>query len=50
MNVGKAVDLICKEVPDLKYALDTDKLEETKLRVMWDDTLIEIEQMDLKIG
>lgn len=40
-KVGQMVDEICKQ-NNLAQVLDFEKVEETRLRVMWDDTLIEL--------
>lgn len=42
------VDSVCKE-NGLNQVLDNSRIEETKLRVQWDDTLVDIEEMSTKL-
>ena len=43
-SVGQMVDAICTETLGLTQVLDHSRVEDTKLRVRWDDTMVEVEE------
>ena len=42
MKVGRMVDQLCEQYK-IQHTIDPDRREETMLRMMWDDTLVEID-------
>lgn len=44
------IDLICNDTVGLKQVLNHEKMDETKLRVRWEETLVEIDALETKIG
>ena len=44
------IDQVCKDTVGLKQVIDHEKMSETKLRVRWEETLVEIDALETRIG